>query len=50
MLRLQKLAHVFAALIFAYGDVFHFRRDDALARVMHLADVHAFFGTARQAQ
>ncbi len=33
-----------AAEIFAGGDIFHLRRDDALTRVMHLADIHAGFG------
>jgi hypothetical protein len=33
-----------AADVLADGDIFHFRRDDAAAGVMHLADVGACFG------
>ncbi len=33
--------------VFADGDVFHLRRDDALTRVMHLTDVLARLGAAR---
>ncbi len=33
--------------IFADGDVFHLRRDDAFARVVHLADVGTSLGPTR---
>ncbi len=33
-----------AAEILALGDIFHLGRDDALAGIMHLADVHARLG------
>jgi hypothetical protein len=29
------------AHVFPDGDVLHFRGDDALSRIVHLADVHA---------
>ena len=32
-----------AADVFADGDIFHLGRDDAAARIVHLADVHAGF-------
>ena len=32
--------------VFTDGDVFHLRRDDALARIVHLRDVGPGFGTA----
>src|SRR5690606_29580375 len=32
------------ATVLAYGDVLHFRGDDPLSRVMHLADVAAATG------
>ena len=32
---------------FAYGNKFHFRRDDALAGIVHLGNVATCFGTAR---
>jgi hypothetical protein len=38
-----------AAQVLADGDVFHLRGDDALAGVVHLADIHAGFGPARLA-
>ena len=44
----QRIAHRVQALVLADGDVFHLRRDDALARVVHLADVGAGLGHARQ--
>ena len=34
-------------LLFAQGDEFHFRGDDAFPRVMHLRDIMAGFGTVR---
>ena len=36
-------------LVLADGDIFHLRGDDALARVVHLADILAGTGTARNA-
>ena len=41
LLQQQRIAHRVQALVLADGDVFHLRSDDALARVMHLADVGA---------
>ena len=38
---------LFAFLVFADGDVFHFGGDDAFAGVVHLADAVAGFGAAR---
>jgi hypothetical protein len=39
------VAHIFgealAAQIFALGDIFHFRRDDAAPGIMHLRHIHA---------
>src|SRR5687768_17672302 len=40
------LAHVFATLVLAYGDEFHFRRDDAAAGIVHLRYVCPRFATA----
>ena len=34
-------------LSFTNGNVFHFRGDNTLARIMHLGNVLACFGTAR---
>ena len=39
-------AQALAAEVLADGDVFHLRSNDALARVVHLADVLARFGAA----
>ena len=49
MLAGEEFRQIVAALVFADGDKFHFRRDDALARVVHLGHVHAGFGLARLA-
>ena len=47
VLLLQDLiAHLVAVHVFAYGDEFHFRRDDALFGVMHLGDVFACLSAA----
>ncbi len=43
-----RIAHRVQPLVLADGDVFHLRRDDAAPGVMHLADVGAGLGTARQ--
>src|SRR5690554_5224586 len=37
----------FAVQVFADGDVFHLRRDDAFARVVHLRDIAAGLGATR---
>ena len=34
----------FAPEVLALGDIFHFRRDDAAAGIVHLADIHASLG------
>ncbi|SPV09075.1 Uncharacterised protein [Burkholderia cenocepacia] len=47
--RLQALDVLGAALVLADRDVFHFRRDDALARIVHLRDVLAGLRAARVA-
>ncbi|KGD50920.1 hypothetical protein DP43_4898 [Burkholderia pseudomallei] len=44
---LQAFQILGAALVLADRDVFHFRRDDALARVVHLRDVLARLRAAR---
>jgi hypothetical protein len=38
---------VFAALVFSDGDEFHLGGDDALAGIVHLADIHAGFRPER---
>ncbi|SSW71626.1 hypothetical protein AVE30378_04655 [Achromobacter veterisilvae] len=45
----QRFQVLFAAQVFADGHEFHFRRDDAAARVVHLRDVGAGPGAARRA-
>ncbi len=47
--RLQAFQILGAALVLANRDVFHFRRDDAFARVVHLRDVLAGDRAARRA-
>ena len=49
MLAGDQVGKIITALVLANGDKFHFRGNDALARVVHLADVHAGFGAARGA-
>ena len=50
MLLGNELRQVIATLGFANGDVFHFRRDDALARVVHLRYVFARQRATRMAR
>ena len=44
----QRFQVLLAAQVFADGHEFHFRRDDASARVVHLGDVGARLGAARR--
>ncbi len=44
------LAQFLQAQVFADRDIFHLRRDDSLAGVVHLRDVGAGFRAARPAQ
>ncbi len=48
MLLEHHLGKAVALLVLADGDVFHLRRDDALARIVHLRDVLAGLGLARR--
>ena len=49
MLRLQQVGEPFEALVLADGDELHLGRNDALAGVMHLGDIHARPGAQRTA-
>ncbi len=49
MLLQQHFRKTLAALILPYRDVFHLRRDDAGAGIVHLGNIPAVFGPARRA-
>ena len=42
----QRVQIGMAVLVFANGDIFHFRRDQTSARIMHLADILSGFSAA----
>ena len=49
LLQQARIADRFQPLVLADGNEFHFRRDDAAPRIVHLGDVRACPCTARQA-
>ncbi len=47
VLAFQQFGQAVETLVFADGDKFHFRRDDALTCIVHLRDIAAGLGAAR---